>query len=138
MRSKRSSSSACPTPRLRPREPVVAGLVDEDLLGVDKAVEVDVLLGEAHQPPRLARVVVVAEHADLAGGRAHEVADRADQRRFPSAVRAEQAEERAVRDLEIEIADGGQPRTVRLRQTADRERGRSGGRAHTVVASASP
>src|ERR1700704_1046521 len=55
----------CPAPRLAAADPVVPRLVDEDLLGVDEPVEVDVLLGEPDESSCFARVVVVSEDADL-------------------------------------------------------------------------
>ena len=54
--------------RVGAAHPVVAAVVDERLLDVEEAVEVDVLLGEADRPARLDRVVAVAEHERLAGG----------------------------------------------------------------------
>ena len=102
-RSKTSIISPARRARVGARHAVVAAVVEQRLLDVEEAVEVDVLLGQADHPPRLAAVVVVAEDADLAAGDADEVADRADQRRLARAVGAEQAEERAVGDLEVEV-----------------------------------
>jgi hypothetical protein len=98
-------------------------VVDQDLVHVEEAVEVDVLLRQADQAAGLPGVVVVAEDLDLAGGGSHEVRDRADQGRLAGAVGAEQSEERAVGDLEVQTFDGGEPAGVRLREAPYGERG---------------
>ena len=103
---------------------VVAAVVDERLLDVEEAVEVDVLLGEADHPARLGRVVAVAEHARLAGGGADEVADGRDQRRLAGAVGAEQAEELAGRYDEVDGVEREQSVVVPLGKPAELERRR--------------
>ena len=67
-----------------------------------------------------------AEDADLAVGDADEVADRADQRRLARAVGAEQAEERAVGDVEVERrrARGSRRRSAWSRPRRRRAAGR--------------
>ena len=93
---------------------VVAAVVDERLLDVEEAVEVDVLLGEADHPARLDRLVVVAEHARLAASGTDEVADGRDQRRLARAVRTQQTEELARRDDEVDGVECEQPVVVPL------------------------
>src|ERR1019366_8004543 len=77
---------ARPPSRVGATHPVVAAVIDEGLLDVEEAVEVDVLLGDADHPPRRRLTVVHAEDANLAGADANQVADRADQRRLSGAV----------------------------------------------------
>ena len=91
--------------RLRAAHAEVAAVVEQRLLDVEEAVEVDVLLGEPDHPPRGERVVRLAEDLDLAGGHADDVADGADERRLAGAVGAEQAEEAPVGDLEVEVLE---------------------------------
>ena len=67
------------------------------------------------------RVVRLAEHADLAVGDAQQVADGADQRGLAGAVGAEQAEEGAGRDLEVEVLEGERAVVVALGQAAQLE-----------------
>ena len=98
-------------------------MVDQRLAHGQEAVEVDVLLGQADPGARLQRVVRLAEHADLAGGDAHEVADGADQRRLAGAVGAEQAEERARRDLQVEVLERERAVVVALGQAAQAQGG---------------
>ena len=68
-RSKTSIISAGAAAGLGAPHPVVAAVVEQRLLDVEEAVEVDVLLGEPDHPPRLERVVRLAEDVDLARGR---------------------------------------------------------------------
>ena len=105
------------------RMPEVAAVVDERLAHRQEAVEVDVLLGEADPGARLQRVVRLAEHEISPLGDAHQVADGADQRGLAGAVGAEQAEERARRDLEVEVLERERAVVVALRQAAQLERG---------------
>jgi MerR family transcriptional regulator, copper efflux regulator len=65
----------------------------------------------------------MAEDRDLAGAHADEVADRADERRLARAVGAEEPEERAVGDLDVEPVERDEAVVVALREPADRERG---------------
>ena len=64
----------------------------------------------------------MAEHEDPPGGRAHEPGDGADQRRLAGAVRAEQPEERATRNPQLELVERARPVAVHLRQALDLER----------------
>jgi hypothetical protein len=99
-------------------------VVEQRLLDVEEAVEVDVLLGEADQPPGGHRVVRVAEDQRLAARRPDEVADGRDQRRLAGAVGAEQPEELAVADGEVEAVERQQAVVVALGQPAEGERRR--------------
>ena len=99
----------------------VAAVVDERLAHGEEAVEVDVLLGEPDPSARGHRVVRLAEDADLTGGEAQQVADGADQGRLAGAVGAEQAEEGARRDLEVEVLEGDRAVVVVLGQPAQLE-----------------
>jgi len=67
-------------------------------------------------------MVGLAEDIDLAGGDADQVADGADDRRLARAVGAEQPEEAARLDVEVEVLDGQQAVVVALGQAADVER----------------
>src|ERR1019366_4144837 len=59
---------------------------------------------------------------DLTQVRLRDVHDHADRGRLPGAVRAEETKRGAVRDLEIEVVDGGElPET--LHDTLERDRG---------------
>ena len=75
------------------------------------------------QRARLQRVVRLAEHAISPVGDAQQVADGADQRRLAGPVGAEQAEERARGDLEVEVLEGERAVVVALRQSAQVEGG---------------
>ena len=68
---------------------------------------------------------LVAEHADRARRHAHEPRDRVDQRGLAGAVRAEQAEERAVRDRQVERVERQRAVVVALRERPDLERRRA-------------
>jgi ABC-2 type transport system ATP-binding protein len=105
--------------RVRAVHPVVAAVVEQRLLDVEEAVEVDVLLGQADQAPRLHRVVPVAEHVRLAAGRADQVADGADQRGLAGAVGPEQPEELTGPDLEVEAVEREEAVVVALGQSAE-------------------
>ena len=94
-RSKTSIISRARRARLRAAHAEVAAVVEQRLLDVEEAVEVDVLLGEPDHPPRRERVVRLAEDLDLAGRHADDVADGADERRLAGAVGTQQAEEAA-------------------------------------------
>ena len=111
--------------RVGAAHPVVAAVVDERLLDVEEAVEVDVLLGEADQPPRLERLVrswpktrasppVVRMRLQTAR----------DQRRLAGAVGTEQAEELARRDDEVDGVEREQAVVVPLGKSGELERGR--------------
>src|ERR1035437_317510 len=93
-------------------------LVDDLHLPVEAA-----LFGQV--PDALLELVVhlLAEDADLARVRLRDVHDHADGRRLPGAVRAEQAECRAVRDLEVEMIDRRELAEA-LHDTLKRDRGR--------------
>ena len=106
---------------------VVAAVVEQRLLDVEEAVEVDVLLGEPDQRARAACVPWSwPKMRDLAGGDADEVADRADERRLARAVGAEQAEERAVGHHEVEAVEREEAVVVALGQAFEREGSRRG------------
>jgi len=111
------------------RHPVVAAVVHEGFLDVEEPVEVHVLLGQADHPARLQCAVRVSEDLDLAAGDADQVAHGADQRRLAGPVRAEQAEELAVGDLEVERVERQQPVVVAL---AERAQGQGGSRGHLL------
>ena len=116
---------------------VVAAVVDERLLDVEEAVEVDVLLGQPDQAPRLdASSCGVAEHARLAARGADQVADGGDQRRLAGAVRAEQAEELARRDDEVDGVEREQPVVVPLGKCLQFQGGRGYGQPHLTVLTA--
>ena len=140
-RSKTSIISRARVRASRAAHPEVAAVVAQRLLDVEEAVEVDVLLGEPDHAPRRERVVRLAEDLDLAGRHADDVADGADERRLARAVGPEQAEEAALRDLEVEVLEreeaavpgAGPPAAepapvgagivVELREAADAQRG---------------
>ena len=105
---------------------VVAAVVEQRLLDVEEAVEVDVLLGQPDQRPGGVGAVVVAEDARLAGGDADEVADRADERRLARPVGPQQTEEGAVGHHEVEAVEGEEAIVVALRETFEREGSRRG------------
>ena len=109
---------ARPSHGLWPAHPVVAAVVHERLLNVEEAVEIDVLLGQAHHPPCVRIVVGQTENVDLARRDPDQVANRADQRRLTRAVGAQQPEELAVRDLQIELVERQEPAVVALGQPA--------------------
>jgi uncharacterized iron-regulated membrane protein len=104
--------------RVGPAHPVVAAVVDQRLLDVQEAVEVDVLLGQTQHPPSLRVMMRPTEDLNLPGGDADQVADRADQRRLAGAVRAEQPEELTVRYLQVEAIQCQQAAVVALGQRA--------------------
>ena len=82
---------------------------------VEEAVEVDVLLGEADQHARASSGSCGSPKTAISpAGDADEVADRADQRRLARAVGPEQAEERAVGDVEVEPVEREQAVVVAL------------------------
>jgi hypothetical protein len=60
--------------------------------------------------------VRLAEDVDLAACDPDQVADGADQRGLAGAVRAEQPEEGAIRNLQVEVLEGEQTVVVALRQ----------------------
>ncbi len=62
-----------------PAETVIAGVIDEHLDVGQEAIQVHLLLGEAHQCTRGARVVRVTEDPDLTRCRAQQVAGRRDE-----------------------------------------------------------
>src|SRR5207253_10778065 len=63
----------------------------------------------------------LAEHEYLARGDPNQVADRADQRGLAGPVRTEQAEEGALGDLQVEVAERGRAVVVALCEVADVE-----------------
>ncbi len=94
------------------RHPEVPAVEVERLLQREEVVEVRLLGREADQRPGLAVVVdrVVAEDLDLPRGGGREAGGAVDQRRLAGAVRAEQAEELTLRDVErdaLERLDAG-------------------------------
>ena len=118
-----SKEDACARAGVVPRHAEVAAVVDERLLDGEEAVEVDVLLGQAHPAAGLKAVGGLAEDGHVPARDADQVADGADQRRLAGAVRAEQAEERALRDRQVEVAHGDGPVVVVLGESADVECG---------------
>ena len=108
--------------RVRALHAVVAAVVQQRLLDVEEAVEVDVLLGEPDQAARLGRLVRMAEHERLARGHADQVADRRDERGLAGAVGAEQPEELPVADDEVDAVERQEGVVVALRETAQLER----------------
>lgn len=79
---------------------VISRVVDQDLPDGQEPVGVDLLRGRTQQSGGLTAAVIVPEDRESAGAGAHDVAHRADERGLPGAVRAEQAEERAIRYLQ--------------------------------------
>src|SRR5690606_27913970 len=73
----------------------------------------------AHVAPVLADIP--AEGADRAAGRIEQAADRPDQRGLAGAVRAEQAEDLPLADLEIDPVESAHAALVGLRQAGDLE-----------------
>ena len=102
-----------------PIHPEVAAVVDERLPDGREAVEVGILLGNADQATRLHRVMLEAEHADPAAGRADQIADGVDQRRLAGPVRAEQAEELPGGNLQVELVEADGAVVVGLRECRD-------------------
>src|ERR1019366_7948621 len=93
-------------------------LVDDLHLPVEAA-----LLGQVADAFLQPVVHLLAEHADLARVRLRDVHDHADRGRLPGAVRPEETERGAVRDLEVEVVDGGELAEA-LHDTPERDRGR--------------
>ncbi len=88
----------------------VAGLELERLLDGEEGIEVDLL---RHQPHRSAREAVVAHHVvaehfhrALAGER--RAGHQADERGLACAVRAQEREDLAAVDVEVEVIEGGE------------------------------
>jgi len=81
--------------------------VHQDLPDGEEAVDVELLWSEADGVPRRPVVVldVVAEHLGGPAGLAHEADECLDERRLPSAIRAEQSEERALGDGQREAVE---------------------------------
>jgi hypothetical protein len=100
--------------RLAGAHPEVAPVVDERLADGQEAVEVRVLLGYADDPARLHREMGVTEDADRSRAGPDQVADRVDQGGLARAVGAEQPEELAGGDLEIERVEPDGPVVVGL------------------------
>jgi hypothetical protein len=67
----------------------------------------------------------VAEHEDAAGGCANEASDGGDERRLAGAIRAEQTEEAARRQVHLEGVERERPVRVDLRQPVDAKRRRA-------------
>jgi hypothetical protein len=65
---------------------------------------------------------VVSEDEDPPVRRAHEARDGADQRRLAGAVGAEQADEAAARDAQLELVERARPVGVGLAQPLDEQR----------------
>ena len=99
-------------------------MVDERLPHGEEAVEVHVLLGQPRSSGAPQRVGGLAEHEHLALGHPDQVADGADQRGLAGPVRAEQAEEGAGRDLEVEVLEREGAVVVSLGEAAKLERWR--------------
>jgi len=89
---------------LRRRHPVHAGLQFQDLARREEGVDVQFLRHHADRRPRLARVPVDVDAPDPggAGGLVDHAGQDVDQGRLAGAVRAEQAEHGAARDLQID------------------------------------
>ena len=105
---------------------VVAAVEAQRLLDVEEAVEVDVLLREPDEAAGVERVVRVAEDARLALRDADQVADGGDQRRLARAVRAQQPEELARPDLQVDPVERQEAVVVALRQAGELEGGDHG------------
>src|SRR5690606_19855199 len=99
--------------------PVVAAVVDKGLSHREELVEVRFLLGDTDQLPCLHRRVEVPEDPDLAAAGSQKVADSADQGRLACAVRSEQTEEAAGRDLQVEAVECKRAVVVALAQSLD-------------------
>ena len=106
---------------LRAGHAEVAAVVDERLADGEEAVEVDVLLREPDVAARRERVRRPAEDEHLAARDPDQVADGVDRGRLAGAVRPEQAEERSLRDLEVEVLERERAVVVALRQRAQLE-----------------
>ena len=77
-----------------------------------------------HQPDQRARGAVVANNivavdGDLAGSRIDDAADDADQRRLAGAVRAEQSENLAAPDLQVDVLERLEAAGVDFREMRD-------------------
>ncbi len=84
-----------------------------------------------HQPDQRARRAVVGNDVvtvdgDLAGGRIDDAADDADQRRLAGAVRAEQREDLAVADIQVDVFEGLEAGGVGLVEMRDGDGGGHG------------
>ena len=79
-------------------------------------IERDLLRHEADDPPRGAIVAhdIMAVDEDPARSHRHRAADDADQRRLAGAVRAEEGENLAFGDLEVDRVEGDQARLIAL------------------------
>ena len=88
----------------------VARLEDQGLLDGEERVEVDLLRHQAHRAPGDPVVAhgVVAEYLDLAGGRAGDAGDQADERRLARSVGAQKTEDLAATDVERDVVEGGE------------------------------
>jgi hypothetical protein len=74
----------------------------------EERIEDELLRDDADLPSRrrVVAVDVVAEDGDAARGRPRQAGEDADQRRLAGAVRAEQAEELALLDVEADVVEG--------------------------------
>src|SRR5450759_1951092 len=93
-------------------------LVDDLHLPVETA-----LFGQVADALLQLVVHLLAEDADLARVRLHDVHDHPDGGRLPGAVRAEESERRPVRNLQVEAVDDSE-RAEALHDTPERDRGR--------------
>ena len=89
------------------RDAVIAGLKIEQRARAEEGIDVELLRHHADRQPAGAGVGVeiVVPNFHVAGALHHQPGQNVDQRRFAGAVRAEQAEERATRDGEIDALE---------------------------------
>ena len=110
------------------RHAIEPGLEGQHLARREEGVEIELLGHDADRGARLARIAVDVDvpDADRARGLVDQARHDVDQGRLASAVRAEQAEQRAARDVEIDPVERGLGRhavaaAIGLGQAADRD-----------------